>query len=404
LSKRALIEFNYGINNSHGRSGITTLEKMLPGSPKYENVIDSLTNDYSLNVLTNSAGINYRYSKVKKINLSFGGNVSRADFTRKDFKTNSTVNYNFINLFPQANMNLTFGQSGNLYFNYYGNTQAPTIDQIQPIRDNTDELNQRIGNPDLKQSFRQRFSLGYNSFKFLSERSIYTSINYSTVMNDFSTINYVQPNGLRISQPVNVSGNYSLSYYLSYGKKFKKPSFRLRAHTDISKSRNTNFVNDIKNINNNNSIAFGGSISFEKEKKYNVFLMPGFRRNFSKSSIRPDVTTKYWTQEYMAEGSLMLPKKFEIASDVMFYIRQRTDAFPENNNSTRWNARLDRKLLKNDAGILRFSAFDILNQNIGFQRNINTNFITERRYETFRRYFMLSFIWNFAKNGKPQQW
>jgi hypothetical protein len=404
LSKRAILEFNYSLSNSHGRSSITTLEKMAPGNVKYENIIDSLTNDYSLNVFTNSAGVNYRYSKVKKLNLGIGGNIARADFTRKDFKTNATANYNFINFFPQANMNLQFGQSGSLYVYYNGYTQAPRIEQIQPIRDNRDELNQVIGNPDLKQAFRQSMSIGYNSYQLLTQSGFSSRIYFSTASNDFSTISYVRPNGQRVSQPVNVDGNRSLSLYASYSKKIKRPGFRLRAHSDITQSRNTNFVNDLKNVNNNNSLAFGGSISFDKEKKYYFFVMPGLRRNFSKSSIRPDVTTKYWTQEYQADGSLTLPKKFELGTDVMFYIRQRTDAFPDNNNSTRWNARLDKKFLKNDAGILRFSAFDILNQNIGFNRDINSNFITERRYETFRRYFMLSFIWNFAKNGKPQQW
>jgi hypothetical protein len=55
--------------------------------------------------------------------------------------------------------------------------------------------------------------------------------------------------------------------------------------------------------------------------------------------------------------------------------------------------------LKNDMGRIRFSAFDILNQNNSFQRNATTNIVTERNYNTFRRYFMLSFIWNFSNNG-----
>jgi hypothetical protein len=65
---------------------------------------------------------------------------------------------------------------------------------------------------------------------------------------------------------------------------------------------------------------------------------------------------------------------------------------------------MDKKILKNSSGIIRFAAFDILDQNIGFQRDISSNFISERTYDTFRRYFMLSFIWNFSKNGKPQSW
>jgi hypothetical protein len=403
LSKKAILEFNYGLNNNNGKSSITTLEKVIPGSPKYENIIDSLTNDYSLNVLTNSAGINYRYSKVKKISLSFGGNVSRADFTRKNLKTDSTVNYNFINLFPQGNLTLMFGQSGNLSFNYRGRTRPPSIEQIQPVRDNTDELNQVIGNPDLKQSFTQDFRVSYNNYKFLSERSVYASVNYSPVANDFSYVNYVQPNGQRLSRPVNVHGNYSMFGYMGYSKKIKKAGLRLHFSTDFSSNRNTNFINDVKNINNSNSITLGPGFSMEKEKKFEIYAAPRITRNVSKSSIRPDVVTKYWSQGHYVDVTIFLPKKFLLNTNANINLRQKTDAFPDNNNSTRWNARLDKKLLKNDAGIIRFAAFDLLNQNIGFRRDINSNFITERTYDTFRRYFMLSFIWNFSKNGKPQQ-
>lgn len=113
------------------------MEKM-NGIGKYEAQVDSLSNDYDFNVLTNAAGINYRYSKPKKINFSFGGSISRADFTRKDLNAVTSTSYNFTNIFPQATVNYTLGSAGNLNFSYFGSTQAPSIEQIQPINDNTD--------------------------------------------------------------------------------------------------------------------------------------------------------------------------------------------------------------------------------------------------------------------------
>ncbi|WP_315814348.1 hypothetical protein [Paraflavitalea speifideaquila] len=116
------------------------------------------------------------------------------------------------------------------------------------------------------------------------------------------------------------------------------------------------------------------------------------------------MVTKFWTQEYYADLNLFLPWKLEIGSDVSVNIRQKTSDFDRNNNVVRLNGRIERKVLKNDAGRIRFSAFDILDQNIGFNRSINSNFINERTYDTFRRYFMLTLIWNFNKNGKPMGW
>lgn len=403
LSKRSILEFNYSITNNHGSSAITTLEKTSASSGKYVQTIDSLSNSYSLNVLTNAAGINYRYAKPKKINFSFGGNISRADFVRLDRRVDSSVGYNFINLFPRANLNYTLPGGSNIYFNYFGNTQAPSIDQIQPVKDNTDELNQRIGNPDLKQSFRQRFSMGFNNYKLLSQRSIYMNFNYSVVQNDFSTINFVDQLGRRISQPVNVSGNYNIGSYFYYYKMLKKPAARLGFDGNINKNHNTNYINTLKNINNSYNLSLGPRISFIKDKKYDITLSPRVGWTKSTTSIRPDEPTRYWTQDHYADVTFFLPWKFEFNSDITFSLRQKTDAFDRNTNATRWNARLDKKFLKKNAGVLRISAFDILDQNIGFQRTVNSNFISERTYDTFRRYMMLSFIYNFSKNGQPQQ-
>jgi hypothetical protein len=66
-----------------------------------------------------------------------------------------------------------------------------------------------------------------------------------------------------------------------------------------------------------------------------------------------------------------------------------------------WNAWIGKKLLKNDALLIKASVNDLLNENIGFNRQVNSNFITQNTYSTIQRYFMLSVIWNFNKTGTP---
>jgi hypothetical protein len=404
LSKRSLIEFNYSIDNNHRQSGINTFEQE-NGIGKYDQRIDSLSNDYSFNVLTHNGGIAYRYAKPKRITLSFGLNMSHAGYTRKDLRADSVITYGFTNFYPAANFSFNLGTNSSLRFNYRGNTQAPSIDQIQPIQDNTNQLNIRKGNPNLKQAFRNNFNISYNSFKLLSEQNIYTNFSFSTTQNDFSSINYLDStNGRKISQPVNVNGNYNMSGYFWYSIKIKKLGIRVGASGRGNMNHNNNFLDNLANTNNSYNVGGGPSINYEKEKKFSIWIGTGFYRNFSKSSLQPDLVTRYWTQEHYADVNVFLPWKLEVNTSLEVNIRQKTTVFEKNNNSFRWNARIDRKILKNDVGRLRFSAFDILDQNIGFNRNINSNFISERTYDTLRRYFTLSFIWNFSKNGKPLDW
>jgi hypothetical protein len=404
LNKRSLLEFNYSVDVNNRKSHITTLEKV-NGVGKYEDRIDSLSNDYSFDVLTQSGGISYRYAKPKKISFSFGMNVAYAEFTRKDLKGDSAINYSFTNFYPQANLTWTMGRNGNLRFNYNGSTQAPNIDQIQPIQDITDQMNIRQGNPDLKQAFRHNINLRYNNYKFLSERGIYAGINFSTTQRDFSSINILDTlTGKRTIKPVNVNGNYRANGWTGYGLKIKKWNIRVGVDGQFSINHNSNYIGELLNENDSYMFGAGPVIGYQKDKKFELWIRTSFNRNFSKTSLRSDEVTKFWTQDHYVDMLVFLPWKLEIGNSLNVNIRQKTSVFEKNNNVFRWNARIDRKLFKNDVVRLRFAANDILDQNIGFNRNINSNFISERTYDTIRRNFLLSLIWNFNKNGKPQSW
>ena len=50
-------------------------------------------------------------------------------------------------------------------------------------------------------------------------------------------------------------------------------------------------------------------------------------------------------------------------------------------------------------GKLRLSVKDLLNQNIGINRNANQNYVEDSRVNTLRRFFLLSFTYNLAKTG-----
>jgi hypothetical protein len=404
LNKRSLLEFNYSIDNNHRKSSIRVLEKDAPAAKEYGKTIDTLSNEYSFTVFTQSGGINYRYAKPKKLNFSFGMNVSNAGYTREDLQHDSTVTYSFTNFYPQANVNWTMGTNGSFRFSYNGSTKAPSIDQIQPIKDITNQLNIRLGNPDLKQAFRNELKASYNSYKFLSDRSMYAEVTLNTTQHDFSTSNWLDPvTGRKTTQPINVNGNYRLSSELWYRKKVTKWGLRAGGDAEVSINHNTNFTNGQENRTDRYMYSIGPSLNYSKEKKFSIWLVANFDYNISKTYLPLNEVTRYLTQRHEVNIWVSLPWKLEVSTDATFNIRQKTSVFENNNNTTIWNASIDRKLFKSDVARLRFSARDLLNQNIGFNRNINNNFQTERTYNTIKRNFLVSFIWNFSKNGKPME-
>lgn len=395
ISKSTFIEVNYSYRVNNSEALRSTFDKSNNG--KYEILNPVFSNDYDFRINTNSGGMNFRVNKTR-FNMSIGGNVSHAAFRQTDLVKDSVAKYSFTNLFPRANIRLNFSQQSRLSLNYNGNTRQPTLEQLQPIRENTDPLNIVVGNPDLVQEFRHSINLNFNQYKVLTSRNIYVGINYSFVENAISSSSTVDTLGRRTTQYLNVNGNYNGNLWGGYWKQIKSLNLHTGMNLNLFVSRNNNFVNGLKNVNNNRGGSLGLNIGYDKEKKFSVSINPRLTYNYSRSSLRSDVVTKYWSSESEADVTVQLPWKMEVNTNANINLRQKTDVFTRDNNVIKWNAWIGKKFWKNNSGEVRLSIYDILDQNIGLTRSATSNFITENRYDTFRRYWMISFTWNFTKN------
>lgn len=396
LSKKSFLEFNYSFYNNNSTQKRLSYNKDING--KYSQLVDSLSNEFRYIYKTHSAGINYRYN-AKKFNFSFGGNIARTGFEQSDLVKDTTRSYNYFNLAPQANINFKFSPYSGLRFNYNGSTQQPTIDQLQPLKNNDDPLNVVIGNPSLKQEFQNRFNLSYNNFKVLSERNLYLGIYLTSTNNDISSTYTIDTLGKRTTQYVNVDGNYSGGLYGGIGMKIPKTKFYAGINPSVNLSHTTNFVNGLKNLNRSFSISNSFNIRYFKQEKvnFNASFTPSYSQ--SKSSISTAAGTNYWTYNYSLDGSVYPVKKLEIGSDIDYNFRQKLSAFDKNNSVILWNAFIEKKFFKNEQLTLRASINDILNQNKGYDRNIQPNAIVERHYITFQRYGLITLTWNFKNKG-----
>jgi hypothetical protein len=63
------------------------------------------------------------------------------------------------------------------------------------------------------------------------------------------------------------------------------------------------------------------------------------------------------------------------------------------------NAWISKQFLRFNRGELKFSAFDLLNRNIGVSRNTSQNYIEDKRVVTLQRFFTLSFTLSLSRNG-----
>jgi hypothetical protein len=199
-------------------------------------------------------------------------------------------------------------------------------------------------------------------------------------------------------QPINVDGTFNFFLYTGYMLKLKKANMYVGVRGEATAGRFKNRLNNLDNVNNNKSYSLSFYVYKRENDKYSFSLGPTGRYNESKSSLRPDIETKYLSGELNFDAWIKLPLKFEFSTNANVYVRQKTDVFERNNNYTKWDASLVKKLFKNNNLQLKIAVNDILNENIGFERTATTNIITENRFLTLKRYWLVGVQYNISKN------
>lgn len=401
LWKNTFLIFNYRLNVSRNDAERNTFAKNTANN-KYENLVDTLSNHFIFNTTGHTGNLSFRYA-VKKLNFSFGSGIGQVNYRLKDLFKNTDRNVVFNNFIPAVSLNYNPKQQRRFYFNYNGSTQNPSLAQIQPIIDNIDPLNLTIGNPNLRQSFNHRFSIGASDYKVLKSRSMSFSMNYSRTDNAISNASFVDSAGRRINQAINVDGNYNLSARVGYGFEII-PSLNINFDISPRISQNANRVNGIDNITKNKVMQYSINAGYWGDKAINFWFNGNANYNNSVTSIRPDVATKFWT--YNAYGNLQLKfKKIKTYIDmgIEANIYQKTAVFADQRNVYLVNTTIRKVISKNDQWEAKIYVNDIFNQNLGINRNASSNFITESTNQTIQRYALFSLVWNFSKNGKPTQ-
>ena len=397
IAKDLFLSFNYAFSLVGNENERTSFSKDL--NNKYNVRIDSLTNSFLFKQVSHKPGVSFRMVK-KKYNYSVGLAVSNTSFKQDNRTQNLFRKYSFTNFFPSASVYKKLSGNGGIRINYNGSTRAPSLEQLQPIVDNTDQVNQYIGNPDLNQSFTHNFNLNYNFYNVLQEKGMWMGIYGNFVQNAFVNERNIDAFGKSISRTVNANGNYYFNLYSNYNFKIKKPNIRISFGPNGNLSRNISFLNNQKAVNTSSNYGLRFGASKEKDKKYDISFNAEIARVNSKSSINTGALANYWQGSLSTDIEITLPYKFRFETDLNYRTKQKDFRFPAKNTFTTWNASLKRNLFKDkfEAGIL---VNDILNENRGYDRTFSDNRYAETFYNTLQRFWMLTLTWNFSKNGKP---
>ncbi len=400
IGKKLALQIGYQIDYNTGQNNQLTYDFSKITS-NYDLLVNDLSNRFKQTITVNKPILKLSYNS-KKINYNFGSGFGFTSFDLLDQTLNKQYTRNFTNFFPSAKFSYKYKSNAVFTINYNGSTKQPTIDQLQPLRNNQDFFNQIIGNPDLKQSFTNSIGFSDNSWNILTESYIYQSISFRTTTNLISYNKDIDPESAKtITKAINTNGNFSVSFYGGYGFKIPKIDLKINVNPNVSYNKSVISINNKENSSDNLNSTMSLQLSKEKEKKYEISINNTFSNNRNNTTQNEKIKS-FNTNNVSLDVAVYHNEKWKLSTDYNLFTRQKTIDFQDNLTNQIWNARLQRTF-KNDEFTAYLLVRDILNQNIGIQRYNVENTIGETRNDRLKRYAMIGFTWNFRNKGDKKQ-
>jgi hypothetical protein len=398
IFKRSLLEFSIAKSNTISTAQKSTYDyNKLSG--KFDHLNDRLTNDYENSYGYNQAGIRWRM-QLRKFNAAAGVNWQQSELEGQSIAAgkDTTISKTFYNLLPNVRLQYNFSKFRNLRLNYTTSTKQPSVTQLQPVPDNTDPLNIKAGNADLKQELTHAVQLNFFSVNPFRHKNLFAFLNLRRTDNkivDFDTIDSV---GVKTTRPVNVNGVYDMSGTVNLGLplQFLKGSIHFGATGSYTK--NKSFINSAANSINTLNVSPDVRVDFEVTEKLDISLSAGVNYYKTQYGLQESLNTEYLNHTYSSEINWQLPKSFFFNTEFTYTINNQL-ASGFNAKVPLWNAFISKQFLRYNRGEIKLSAFDMLNQNIGVSRSTSQNYIEDKRVKNLQRFFLLSFTYSLTKNG-----
>ncbi|GAB3291151.1 TonB-dependent receptor [Hymenobacter humi] len=406
LTRQDVLQGNYTINYAPNSSNKYTYD-LLTGDTRELNT--GLSNVFDNYYLTQSGGLTYRHITPKyQASVGLSGQYSEL-YSDAQYPRPSIGRYTFVNVLPNANVNYRFTRQKNLRFNYRTSTNPPNVSQLQAVVNNANPLQLSIGNPTLRQEFQHSVNFRYtasspevasNFFALLSGSYTQNPISNRTLVASRDTTVVPEgapgvrlPAGGQLTQPTNLSQQYTLRSLVSYGRPIKP------IKTNVNLSLNANFTQTPGIVNGGLNYArvpsFGAGLTLSSNISPNLDFTASTTssQNFVRNTLQARLNTNYFAQVTRFRLGWIVGPGINLQTDLVHQAYSGLSA-GYNQQYLLWNASLGKKVFPGQRGEIRVYAFDLLGQNRAIQRNVTEAYYEDVQTTILQRYFMLMFTYN----------
>lgn len=368
-------------------------------SSRVENFYDTHSIDASIR------GIHPKMSYSAGVTLT--PQSSRSETTIGPNSSRELPTQNVMNFAPQIMFRYMFSRQHTLMLRYRGRSSEPDIEYLQQVIDQSDPLNIRYGNPNLKPTFTHNVMMFYNNYMPKSMSSYSANIFFSSTQNSITDKVSYQSNGGKISEKINLNGNWSIRGHFSYNTPFKNRKFTISSNSNVQYSDDVSYnsvgkTDSQKNTTHNLVLGENLRGSFRADK-FDLSLNGSVNYNVAHNKLLENSNRETFDYIFGGSTNITFPWSIYFSTDANYRIKKGySGGFDQNEFIV--NAQISKNFLKNNRATIRFKMYDILKEQSNLSRSISNSEMSDNVYNTLGSYFMVHFVYRLnTLGGKAAQ-
>ncbi|MCQ2335053.1 MAG: outer membrane beta-barrel protein [Paludibacteraceae bacterium] len=353
--------------------------------------------------------LNYRYLQGP-VDLTVG---VRANPSQTHSTTTYATGYVFDtlvtvwNFAPRVNLKYKLGKKQFARIFYRGNSQQPSVSQMEPVRDNSNAMSETVGNLGLNPAFRHMLRAFFSSYNADRMSSINTGVRANITKDALVYNTLYDETGKAFRQTVNAKGTpFDVGWDLMYNTPVVKNRLHFFTRTALGYNQRLAYVTHGATVDLDN-FALGdesrtGNLSASEDLSLRFshdVVDLGVRGNVRYSRTQNNQTaniTNTIDWGVTADFNFHLPYNWTISTDIGYNDKWGYGQNLGNLSEIMWNAKIDKTW---KAATLSLNFYDILNQKKNVIETIGENYIQYQRFNTLPTYFTLSFTYKLNRMG-----
>ncbi|MBN4072866.1 TonB-dependent receptor [Crocinitomix catalasitica] len=390
LSKKTLLQFEYTYRRKTSDRDKDVFDIDSDGNQTVNNFF-SAEADYL--TFRHQANIKHKYIS-KKLRTTLGATYQYINLSGDSI---FTAPKEFHYVMPSFNMQWDVSKNGSFRFNYSTSLTLPSLNQLQPLPDNSNPAEIILGNTNLEPEYNQTTRISFHKFDEFTFTHFMASLSGTYVRNNITYAQNINQFLIREITPENLGEEYSSNAYIATGSSLHS------IHTKFNISNTTTLANGIVMLNGKQdkytSFYTQPKITIENINKKIINIKTGFTYTWSKNFYRDNdaFDNSYSNYNYFGTLKIRLQDRWVFRADINHYFYPDFD--DENSQQIILDAKIGINLTKSKKLQVYIAGYDLLNQNTGISQYYLQNIYEKETTTTLARYFMLGFKYSFQKLG-----